>query len=232
MGDARLRVSGWVVVVLAVGGCGSGCCCCCRCRCRCRCCCCCCYWRLIWWGFSPQAGGGGCNPAPPACPPHLALKTAASFSLPLPPPSPACRYHDGHLTTHFNSSHYRLCEKRYPELAGQLSDLQLEALQLFEEIASDPSFAVGYLLQPGDIILLHNSSVLHARSAFKDGEEPHERRHLVRLWLGCEDDRPPPKHLAFPRSYTEGSDKETFEGLMKPRPSKFHVPLSEEADDV
>jgi len=101
----------------------------------------------------------------------------------------------------------------------------------FEAIATDPAFAVSHRLQPGQIILLHNSSVLHSRSAFTDGQEPHERRHLVRLWLGCADDRPQPQHLNFPRSYTTGYEPEAFEGLMAPRPSRFHVPLSGEADD-
>ena len=144
---------------------------------------------------------------------------------------PVFSYHKGYLTTHYNSSHYKLCAQRYPERAA-LSELQLEALRLFEEIGSHPDFAITYLLQPGDIIMLHNSSTLHARSAFKDGAEPHERRHLVRLWLGCSDDRPQPTHLNFPRTYTEGYDRTTFQGLLKPAPSKFHVPLSAEADDL
>jgi hypothetical protein len=145
---------------------------------------------------------------------------------------PVFSYHAGFLTTHYNSSHYKLCAAKYPVLAGPLSPLQLEALQMFEEIGGHPDFAISYLLQPGDVILLHNSSILHARSAFQDGDAPHERRHLVRLWLGCPDDRPQPPHLDFPRSYTAGYERERFVGLMKPDPAAFHVPLSAEADEV
>ncbi|KAI7837013.1 hypothetical protein COHA_009143 [Chlorella ohadii] len=144
---------------------------------------------------------------------------------------PVFSYHSGYLTTHYNSSHYRLCAQKWPERCG-LTPLQVEAMREFEAIATDPAFQISHRLAPGEIILLHNSSVLHARSAFKDGEAPEERRHLVRLWLGCADDRPQPVHLNFPRSYTTGYDRAAFEGLMAPAPSKFHVPLSLEADDL
>jgi hypothetical protein len=43
---------------------------------------------------------------------------------------------------------------------------------------------------PGDIQLLSNHTVLHARSAYVDHEEPERKRHLLRLWL------------SLPRSYS------------------------------
>ena len=47
------------------------------------------------------------------------------------------------------------------------------------------------ILEPGDIQLLSNSQVFHARTAYKDypfgavdeGGRPRPRRHLMRLWL-------------------------------------------------
>ena len=44
-------------------------------------------------------------------------------------------------------------------------------------------------LEPGDIQLLNNSVVLHARTDFVDYEEPERRRHLLRLWLNVETGR-------------------------------------------
>jgi hypothetical protein len=143
---------------------------------------------------------------------------------------PIFSYHDGYLVTHYNSSHYKLVEQK---LGETLSPLQLEAMELFEKLGCDPEFNVSYRMQPGDALFLHNSSVLHGRSEFKDGDHPDERRHLVRLWLGVADDRPQPEHLNFPRRYSTVSyDPDVFEGLMRPDPKKFHVPLSEEADDI
>ena len=37
--------------------------------------------------------------------------------------------------------------------------------------------------EPGDIQLLNNHIILHARSAYEDYPEPERKRHLLRLWL-------------------------------------------------
>jgi alpha-ketoglutarate-dependent taurine dioxygenase len=37
--------------------------------------------------------------------------------------------------------------------------------------------------EPGDIQFLNNSTILHARTAYEDFEEPERKRHLLRLWL-------------------------------------------------
>jgi alpha-ketoglutarate-dependent taurine dioxygenase len=39
--------------------------------------------------------------------------------------------------------------------------------------------------QPGDIQLLNNGRILHAREAFEDWEDLSRRRHLIRLWLAA-----------------------------------------------
>jgi hypothetical protein len=70
-----------------------------------------------------------------------------------------------------------------------LSEKQTYALQVLEETASE--LALHMILEPGDIQLLANGHVLHARTAYKDyppgsvdeaGRE-RVRRHLMRLWL-------------------------------------------------
>ena len=38
-------------------------------------------------------------------------------------------------------------------------------------------------LEPGDIQLVHNHTILHDRTAFEDFPEPERKRHLLRLWL-------------------------------------------------
>jgi len=67
--------------------------------------------------------------------------------------------------------------------APRLTDAQLEAMDLIESIANDPTFHVEMDFEPGDIQLLNNARILHAREAFTDDSEPDERRHLLRLWL-------------------------------------------------
>ena len=72
--------------------------------------------------------------------------------------------------------------QRHPQ-APRLTSDQIEALELLEGIANDPSFYLQMDFQPGDIQLLNNARILHAREAYTDYEDPAERRHLLRLWL-------------------------------------------------
>jgi hypothetical protein len=70
-----------------------------------------------------------------------------------------------------------------------LSAAQLHALAVLEETAT--RLALHMVLEPGDIQLLANGHVLHARTAYKDwpaGSVDEQgrvrvRRHLMRLWL-------------------------------------------------
>ncbi|CAM3241437.1 TauD/TfdA family dioxygenase [Mycobacterium intermedium] len=67
--------------------------------------------------------------------------------------------------------------------APLLTDDQLAALGLVETIANDPAFYIEMEFRPGDVQLLNNTTVLHSREAYTDHDEPHLRRHLLRLWL-------------------------------------------------
>jgi alpha-ketoglutarate-dependent taurine dioxygenase len=46
-----------------------------------------------------------------------------------------------------------------------------------------PPFYLQMEFQPGDIQLLNNAKILHAREAYVDYDDPAKRRHLLRLWL-------------------------------------------------
>ncbi len=39
--------------------------------------------------------------------------------------------------------------------------------------------------EPGDVQLLNNAKILHAREGYQDYDEPERRRHLLRLWLAA-----------------------------------------------
>jgi alpha-ketoglutarate-dependent taurine dioxygenase len=61
-------------------------------------------------------------------------------------------------------------------------------LDLVDEIAARPDVHLEIEFAPGDIQLLSNRSVMHARSTFVDWDEPERRRHLLRLWLSATTD--------------------------------------------
>ena len=72
-----------------------------------------------------------------------------------------------------------------------LSEAQKRALKVFDETCQ--RLALHMILDPGDIQLLSNMQVYHARTAYKDyppgsvDENGRERvrRHLMRLWLAA-----------------------------------------------
>ena len=42
---------------------------------------------------------------------------------------------------------------------------------------------MSFQLERGEAALFNNCAVLHNRTAFEDHDEPHLKRHLMRLWL-------------------------------------------------
>ncbi len=106
------------------------------------------------------------------------------------PPGPG-----GHLSAIYQRQ-YIDSAQRHPG-APRLSPLQREALDLFDTLANDPSLHFLMDLEPGDVQLVHNHTLLHDRTAFEDWDEPARRRHLLRLWLA------PPTARALPPVYAQ-----------------------------
>lgn len=93
---------------------------------------------------------------------------------------PIFTYDDGRLACQFNKSRIEVGMK---EAGAQLNHTETMALELINELAAHPNFALRFKLQPGDILFLNNKYVLHARDAYEDWPEPHRKRLLLRLWL-------------------------------------------------
>jgi hypothetical protein len=94
---------------------------------------------------------------------------------------PPCRFSAGRLRTFYHSDYFRSVE-RHPDVPD-LTPIERELLTSYEEIANDDGFHFDMDLEPGDIQLLSNHSVLHARTDYDDWPEPPRKRHLLRLWL-------------------------------------------------
>jgi hypothetical protein len=107
---------------------------------------------------------------------------------------PVFNYHDGFVSA--------IYQRQYIESARRFADvppltpLQIEALDLFDQLANDPKLQLMMELQPGDIQLVHNHTILHDRTAFEDFPEPQRKRHLLRLWLAPRNARPLPEVYA------------------------------------
>ena len=119
-------------------------------------------------------------------------------------PLPVFNYHARHLTVAY-LRRFAASAQRF-EAVPRMSAAQLEAMDLVDEIANDPAFRLEMEFRQGDIQVLNNHIILHARTAYEDFDEPAERRHLMRLWLSTEDGWPLPPSppligckLGFPR---------------------------------
>ena len=73
--------------------------------------------------------------------------------------------------------------RAFIEAAGNLTDLEIEALDTLDAIASAPEMALHLRLVPGDLLLVNNYTVLHSRTDFEDTGDPAQARLLLRLWL-------------------------------------------------
>ena len=71
------------------------------------------------------------------------------------------------------------------EGGAPLSQLQVDALNCLERLTYELAFE--FTLDPGEIYLLNNYIVLHARTAFENWPEPEKARLLLRLWLTADD---------------------------------------------
>jgi Taurine catabolism dioxygenase TauD, TfdA family len=107
---------------------------------------------------------------------------------------PVFNYHEGLLSAIYQRQ-YIESARRFPDVPP-LTPQQVEALDLFDELANDPKLHLLMELEPGDIQLVHNHTILHDRTAFEDFPEPERKRHLLRLWLAPTNARPLPQVFA------------------------------------
>jgi TfdA family taurine catabolism dioxygenase TauD len=132
---------------------------------------------------------------------------------------PVFNWHEGLLSAIYQRQ-YIESARRFPGVAP-LSAIQIEALDLFDELANDPSLSLTMELQPGDMQFVHNHTILHDRTAFEDFLEPERKRHLLRLWVA------PPSARPLPEIYAErfGSVTPGVRGGIAVKGSRATIPF-------
>jgi hypothetical protein len=110
--------------------------------------------------------------------------------------------------------------QRFPE-ARRLTADDIEALDMFAELAGDPELRLDMNFMPGDIQFLHNHTILHARSEYEDWPEAERKRHLLRLWLAPSGARPLPPVFAECYGDITIGDR----GGIICRDTRLHAPL-------
>ena len=102
-----------------------------------------------------------------------------------------------------------------------MSEKQVAALDLFDSIAEHKDARLDMAFEPGDIQILHNHQILHARNDFDDWPDVDRKRHLLRLWLSPDDGRPLPDSFLERYLGTEIGNR----GCISVPGMKLNVPL-------
>jgi hypothetical protein len=114
-------------------------------------------------------------------------------------PIPPCRYANGELRTFWQSDYYRTVNRF--DHVPKLSAGEQELLDSYDGIANSEQFHLDMDLEPGDVQLISNHTILHARTAFEDWPELDKRRHLLRLWISIPEARPLSERLRTAQSF-------------------------------
>jgi hypothetical protein len=65
----------------------------------------------------------------------------------------------------------------------ELTTFEKAALDFLDEQTRRADLRLDMDLEPGDIQFINNYTTLHSRTEFVDGALPHQKRHMLRLWL-------------------------------------------------
>ena len=118
------------------------------------------------------------------------------------------------------SGTYIRSAQRFPDVP-RLTQEDIEALDMLDDLANDKELRLDMELRPGDMQFLHNHTCLHDRTAFVDWPEPERKRHLLRLWLAAPDARPLPPVFAARYGSTAIGDR----GGIICEKTRLHAPL-------
>jgi hypothetical protein len=98
---------------------------------------------------------------------------------------PIFAVHDGRFTSQYSRTFVEAAQ-RIPGVP-RLTAAQDEALDLWAEVCEELAYPMD--LEPGDVQLLNNHVVYHARTTYEDDPAPGRDRFLMRLWLSMPNSR-------------------------------------------
>ena len=100
-------------------------------------------------------------------------------------PLPVFGVRDGKFTSHYSLTFIEIAQQT-PGIP-RLDPAQEEAIPLLMELAEELSFEMRF--EPGDMQLVNNHVIYHARTAFEDDAATGQVRLLYRLWLSMPNSR-------------------------------------------
>jgi len=124
--------------------------------------------------------------------------------------APVCTTREGRVFCKWNRNRIQNAQKI--EGVPQLTGLQREAMEYFDTVLRRPENMFCMHLEPGDLQILCNQTMLHSRTSFEDHAEDEKKRTLYRLWLARPDSRRLPDSWAV---FYGTSEAGTVRGGMK-----------------
>jgi hypothetical protein len=109
---------------------------------------------------------------------------------------------DGKVSCVYSRQFMRAAEER---LGRSIPDDLAKALAVFDTLLSDDRFRLHFMLEPGEMMIWNNFTIMHSRTSFEDSAT--RKRDLLRLWLNVPNGRP-----AVPEIFTWGR---TYDGLFE-----------------
>jgi hypothetical protein len=105
---------------------------------------------------------------------------------------PVFNFHEGWFSCRYGRQ-YIDSTQRFEQVPRTTPE-QAEALDMMDALLAELKLNMQFEI--GDIQFLFNHVMLHGRTAFEDWPEPERKRHLFRLWLTIDGERPIPPVLA------------------------------------
>ena len=106
-------------------------------------------------------------------------------------PLPVFGVRDGKFTSHYSRTYVEAAQLNCD--VPKMSDAQWEALDMLADVCRELHTAHDF--EPGEMQILNNHVVYHARDAYDDAEDLYRKRLLYRLWI-C-----PPVNRALPHGH-------------------------------
>jgi hypothetical protein len=106
---------------------------------------------------------------------------------------PLCAMRDDRVFCKWNRNRIENAQKL--DGVPPLTTLQRDAMEYFDLVLRRPENMFCMYLEPGDLQILCNQSMLHSRTSFEDHVDEDEKRTLYRLWLA------PPGSRRLPESW-------------------------------
>ena len=99
---------------------------------------------------------------------------------------PVFSYYDEKMSCRFNA---KSIIEGQAKIGKPLRGIALEAVEEVARLASHDDFRYDLNFSRGDIQILNNHTILHARGDFEDYKEPERKRNLLRLWTNLRNGR-------------------------------------------